>query len=214
MNRTPPCPRRGLYLITPDEPDTTRLVARVRPVLAEGIALLQYRNKAANADLRRQQAQALLRLSREFTVPLLINDDWRLAASIGADGAHLGADDGELAEARLALGAGAILGASCYADLARAEQALRAGASYLAFGAFFSSSSKPLARRAELDLLARARALPLPKVAIGGIRPDNAGTLLAAGADLLAVIGGVFAADDPAASVRAYLSCFPRPAIA
>lgn len=203
-------PPRGLYLITPDESDSDRLLARVRPALAAGARWLQYRNKAAGPGLRRQQAERLLPLCREFAVPLIINDDWRLAADIGAQGAHLGADDGDIANARAALGPDALLGASCYDDFSRAERALAAGASYVAFGAFFPSGTKPLARRAGLDLLRQAAGLPVPTVAIGGIRPDNARSLLTAGADLLAVIGAVFDAPDPAAAVHEFLSCFPE----
>lgn len=201
-------PRRGLYAITPDECDTQRLLDRVALVLGSGAAWLQYRNKRAGADLRRQQALALQPLCRAQGVPLIVNDDWRLAAEIGADGAHLGEDDGDLARARQALGAQALLGASCYDDPALAASAVRTGASYVAFGAFYSSSSKPAARHATLDLLLQTAHLGVPRVAIGGITPDNARPVLAAGADLLAVISGVFDAPDPAAATRAYLSCF------
>lgn len=200
--------RRGLYLLTPDDPDTDRFLARVRPVLADGPVLLQYRNKAAAPADRRRQVEALLPACRALGLPLLVNDDWRLAAETGADGAHLGQDDGSLAEARRALGPTALLGASCYDQLALAERAAAAGASYVAFGAFFASGTKPLARRADLQLLADSAVLGLPRVAIGGITPDNAPTLVAAGADLLAVIGGVFEAPDPAAAVRAYRRAF------
>lgn len=200
---------RGLYLLTPDEPDTERLLDRVRAALLPGVALLQYRNKKADAALHRRQVAALLPLCRARGVPLLVNDDWRLAAELGADGAHLGEHDGDLSAARTAMGAGAILGASCYDRPERARLAHDAGASYLAFGAVFPSGTKPLATRAPLDLLAQARPLGLPTVAIGGITPDNARLALAAGADLLAVLGAVFASDDPAAQVRALLSCFP-----
>jgi thiamine-phosphate pyrophosphorylase len=202
---------RGLYLITPDDNDTTRLMARVASVLP-GAALLQYRNKTADAGLRREQASALLTLCRASGVPLLVNDDWRLAAAIGADGAHLGMDDGTIAEARAALGAGAILGASCYDQLARAEAAAAAGASYVAFGAFFPSMTKPGARRADPRLLGAAAALGLPRVAIGGITADNAGLLVEAGADLLAVIGAVFDAADPAATAHRLRASFDRAA--
>ncbi|QWP76803.1 thiamine phosphate synthase [Lysobacter sp. K5869] len=204
----PSWPRRGLYAITPDEADTARLLARTATVLDAGAAWLQYRNKDADAALRREQALALLPLCRARAVPLIVNDDWRLAAQIGADGAHLGEDDGELAAARAALGAEAILGASCYADIALARSAAAQGASYVAFGAFFPSPTKPNARRAAPELLAQAAELGLPRVAIGGITPDNARNLVRAGADLLAVISGVFDAPDPAAAARAYLSCF------
>ena len=204
-------PRCGVYLLTPDEPDTGRLLARLAPLLAERPALLQYRNKAASPALRREQAQALLAECARHGVPLVLNDDWRLAADLGAAGAHLGGDDGDLSDARRALGGGAILGASCYDSLARAERATVAGASYLAFGACFASGTKPLARRAALSLFLRARPLGLATVAIGGITADNAPMALAAGADLLAVIGGVFDAADPVAALRALQSIFHLP---
>jgi thiamine-phosphate pyrophosphorylase len=206
----PPAPwsPRGLYLITPDEADTARLLERVRSVLVGGAVLLQYRNKAASAALRREQAREVLALCRRAGLPLVINDDWRLAAQLGADGAHLGGDDGSLAEARAALGPEALLGASCYDQLALAERAAADGASYLAFGAFFPSSTKPGAPSADPGLLHASRHLNLARVAIGGITPDNAGIVIAAGAEMIAVISGVFDSPDPAASVRAYRRCF------
>lgn len=207
----PRWPRRGLYAITPDEPDTDRLLARTQAVLRAGAVWLQYRNKSAGDDLRAEQALALLPLCRASDVPLIINDDWALAAAIGAAGAHLGEDDGEIALARHELGQDAILGASCYNDARLARQAAFAGASYVAFGAFFASSTKPNARRATTELLQETASLNLPRVAIGGITPDNARPLIAAGADLIAVISGVFDAADPAAATRAYLSCFEDP---
>jgi thiamine-phosphate pyrophosphorylase len=207
----PRWPRRGLYAITPDEADTARLLARVETVLRAGATWLQYRNKPASEDLRAEQALALQPLCSSFDVPLIINDDWALAAAIGAAGAHLGEDDGEIALARHELGPEAILGASCYDDAGLARQAVFAGASYVAFGAFFPSPTKPHARRATLDLLRTAAVLGVPRVAIGGITPDNARPLVEAGADLLAVISGVFDAPDPAAATRAYISCFEEP---
>ena len=199
---------RGLYLLTPNEPDTQRLVARVAEVIGEGAVLLQYRNKPADATLRRRQAQALLPLCSAHGVGLVINDDWQLAAEIGAAGAHLGESDGDLAQARRMLGDGALLGASCYDRLDLAVAARSAGANHVAFGAFFDSGTKPAARRAPLALLGQARSLGLPTVAIGGITPDNARILLAAGADLLAVLGAVFEAANPAAAARALATCF------
>ena len=180
----------------------------VAAVMPAGPALLQYRNKTASPALRREQSLQLLPLCREFGVPLVINDDWRLAADLGAAGAHLGERDGELAQARLAMGPSAVLGASCYDDMERAHRAVTAGASYVAFGAFFASGTKPLARRADLSLLSASARLGLPRVAIGGITPDNAAVLVAAGADLVAVIGGVFDAPDPVAAARALQACF------
>lgn len=202
--RTP----RGLYAITPDEPDTARLLSRTEVVVKAGALWLQYRNKSADAALRRSQVAALQPLCARHGVALIINDDWRLAAEMGADGAHLGEDDGELVAARALLGDKAILGASCYDRLDYAQRAVAAGASYVAFGAFFPSSTKPDARRASPDLLTAASVLKVPRVAIGGITADNGRQLVEAGADLLAVISGVFDAPDPAAAVRAYRSCF------
>ena len=197
----------GVYLITPNEVDTSRLVDRVQPLLAH-VALLQYRNKAATAATRRTQVTALLPRCRDAGVALIVNDDWQLAAELGAAGAHLGEADGELAAARAACGDDAILGASCYDDIDRARAAASAGADYLAFGAFFPSTTKPHARRATSSLLRDARQLGLPLVAIGGITPDNGASLVAAGADLIAVISGVFDAPDPLAAARAYRACF------
>ena len=207
---TPGTRPRGLYAITPDEPETTALLARVTAVLPHA-TWLQYRNKSATTELRREQLLALQPACRDFGVALIVNDDWQLAAELGIDGAHLGEDDGNLREARAALGDGAILGASCYDSLALAERAVAAGASYVAFGAFCPSPTKPAARRAMPALLHDAAPLGVPRVAIGGITPENAPSLVQAGADLVAVISGVFDAADPAAAARAYAACFSTP---
>ncbi len=204
----PTWPARGLYAITPDESDTARLLSRVAAVLDAGATWLQYRNKTATGETRRLQASALLPMCRARGVPLIVNDDWRLAAGIGADGAHLGEDDGDIAAARAALPEGALVGASCYDDIALARRAVEAGASYVAFGAFFPSPTKPRARRATPGLLAAAASLGVPRVAIGGITPDNGPALVDSGADLLAVISGVFDAPSPTDAVRRYLACF------
>jgi len=198
-----PAPR-GLYLITPDEADTHRLLARVEPLLVEGVTWLQYRHKEASPALRREQAEALQALCARTGVPLIVNDDARLAEAVGAAGVHLGEDDGDIAAARALLGEAAIVGASCYDELERARRAVAAGASYVAFGAFFPTRSKTTTRRATPALLSDAAVLGVPRVAIGGITPDNTPALVAAGADLVAVIGGVFEAADPVGAVRAY----------
>jgi thiamine-phosphate pyrophosphorylase len=192
--------RRGLYAITPGLDDTGELVALVDSVLAGGAAMLQYRNKRASAGLRQAQATALAQRCRRAGVPLIINDDPRLASAVGADGVHLGRDDGSVAEARAIL-RGGIVGVSCYDDFTLAERAVAAGADYIAFGSFFPSGTKPGAVRAGLELLSRATTLrPRPAVvAIGGITPENAGALVKAGCDLLAVIQSLFGAPDPAA---------------
>jgi thiamine-phosphate pyrophosphorylase len=201
---------RGLYLITPDEPDTARLLARTAPLLAQGATWLQYRNKAAGEALRHEQAAALQALCANAGVPLIVNDDVRLAQAVGAAGVHLGEDDGDIAAARALLGTEAIVGSSCYDQLQLAEAAVAAGADYVAFGAFFPTRSKTGTRQATMDLLSRAAPLGVPRVAIGGITPDNARSLVEAGADLVAVISGVYDAADAAAAVHAYLRCFAR----
>jgi len=203
----PSLARRGLYLITPDEPDTQRLLARTEPLLP-GVAWLQYRNKAVDADTRQAQAAALAQLCRRHGVPLIINDDPQLALAVEADGVHLGEDDGDIAAARALLGAQAIVGASCYDQIALAQRAVAAGASYVAFGAFFPSVSKRNTRQAQPMLLGQAAPLGVPRVAIGGITADNGKALVAAGADLLAVISGVYAAPDPLAALQTYRACF------
>jgi thiamine-phosphate pyrophosphorylase len=198
---------RGLYLITPEDPDTRRLLTRVDAVL-DHAALLQYRNKSASAGLRREQAEALRALCAARGVRLIVNDDLALARAIGADGVHLGEDDGDAHTARAVLGADALIGVSCYDDLRRAHAAVAAGADYVAFGAFFPSGTKPNARRAAFDLLRDSAGLGVPRVAIGGITPDNARSVVAAGADLIAVVSGVFDAPDPPAAAGAYRACF------
>lgn len=201
---------KGLYLITPDDADTARLLARTAPLLAAGATWLQYRNKTADDALRHEQASALQALCADTGVALIVNDDARLAKAVGAAGVHLGEDDGGIAAARALLGAEAIIGSSCYDRLELAEAAVAAGADYVAFGAFYPTRSKTGTRQATVDLLSQSAPLGVPRVAIGGITPDNAQALVDAGADLVAVISGVYDAPDPVAAVHAYLRCFAR----
>lgn len=206
VSRSVRLPRGGLYAIS-DGPRAD-LLAACEAALCGGAALLQYRDKTGDHARRRDEASALAALCAHYRVALIVNDDAELAANVGATGVHLGERDAAVAGARARLGADAIIGVSCYNSIERARQAASEGADYLAFGAFFPSPTKPHALRATPGLLRTARPLGLPLVAIGGITPDNARVLLAAGADLLAVLGAVFEADDPAAAVRALVSCF------
>jgi len=184
---------RGLYAVTPDEADTDVLLAKVEAALQGGINVLQYRNKAASHKLQTQQARAILPLCRQYGVPLIINDSVKLCLTLDADGVHLGADDGNLAEARARLGAGRILGASCYNRLDLALSAAQAGADYVAFGACFASGTKPNAPVASLQLFTQAKqAVDVPLVAIGGITLNNAAQVIQAGADAVAVVGALF----------------------
>ncbi len=191
----------GLYGVTPEWDDTERLMRAVRQAADGGMRALQLRRKNVSDAVRAEQARALAPLCRELGVVFLINDDWRLALQVGADGAHVGRDDDSLARIRAEVGPDLILGGSSYDDLARARELLDAGADYIAFGAMFASQVKPDTVRAPLSVLTEARALveerdaPRPAVvAIGGITPDNAALVAAAGADSLAVITGLFEA--------------------
>jgi len=189
---------RGLYAITPETPD---LVDKVRQALDGGVALLQYRRKRRDLE----EARAVAALARRHRVPLIVNDDVELALELGADGVHLGRDDGDLGAARRRL-PGRILGASCYNDAALARRAIDAGADYVAFGSVFASPTKPAAVRAPLALFATE--LEVPLCAIGGITLENAPRLLEAGADLLAVLSDLFDASDIAARAAQYRKLF------
>ena len=196
---------KGLYVITPDETNTAELLRKVHLALLGGARVLQYRNKIADAALRHEQAGALRTLTREFAVPLIINDDAALAQQVEADGVHLGGDDGSVTNTRALLGSGKIIGVSCYNRLALAQAAVVEGADYVAFGSFFASTVKPDAVIATPDLLRQARhELAVPLVAIGGITAQNGAQLLEAGADALAVISAVFAAQDIQGAARQF----------
>ncbi|HEY9145938.1 MAG TPA: thiamine phosphate synthase [Thiobacillus sp.] len=193
----------GVYAITPETADTERLLQQVGAALAGGVAAVQYRDKSGDVARRHEQASELVALCRQFRVPLIVNDDLRLADLTDADGVHLGRDDGSLREARIILGKNKFVGASCYQSLELAHAAQAAGADYIAFGSFFPSPTKPAAPRASLDLLREAaQHIHMPLVAIGGITLANAPQLLDAGADCLAVLSALFDAPDIRASAH------------
>jgi thiamine-phosphate pyrophosphorylase len=199
---------RGLYAITDNALAGERLLAAVAAALASGAVAVQYRDKSGDLRRREAEAAALLGLCRRHGRPLLINDDVALAGRIGADGVHLGRSDTALADARRALGPDALIGATCHGSLAFAAEAAAAGASYLAFGAVFASTTKPGAAVIPLETLTAARRFNLPVVAIGGITRDNAPAVIAAGADCVAVIGDLWAATDIAAHTRDFTALF------
>ena len=198
---------RGLYVITDGpRPDLLDVVAQA---LAGGARLVQYRDKTTDDARRLAEARALQALCAERGIPMIVNDDIELARAVGADGVHLGEDDGDVVAARSALGPQAIIGVSCYDSLERALLLAAAGADYVAFGAFFPSPTKPDAQRASPDLLRQSAALGVPRVAIGGITSDNGGSLIDAGADFLAVISAVFGAPDVQAAAERFARLFP-----
>jgi thiamine-phosphate pyrophosphorylase len=206
----------GLYAVTQDEADTAQLLRKVELALRGGANVLQYRNKTANPALRLKQAQSLRELTRRFSVPLIVNDDVQLAVRVEADGVHLGASDITPASARAMLGAQKIIGISCYNRPSLATAAVAAGADYVAFGAFFSSTVKPDAVVADIEMLRQFRSelarseLSVPLVAIGGITEQNGAELIKAGADALAVISALFDAADILVAAQGFSRLFNR----
>ncbi len=203
-------PLSPLYAIADTAALAERLLPAAEAALNGGVRWLQYRDKSTDPARRRREATELLALCRHYEASLIINDDVDLALSLGADGVHLGQGDGDPARARQRLGTEAIIGVTCHDSLELARQAKAAGASYVAFGRFFPSRTKPDAPPAPADLLTRARAeIGLPMVAIGGITLENGPQLLSAGADWLAVSHNLFSAPDIEVRARAYqtLAC-------
>lgn len=202
-------PLRGLYAITDGRLTGQSLFAAARAALAGGVRLLQYRDKSLDPARRFQEAGQLRELCRDYDCLLLINDDIELARRIDADGVHLGQKDSPIAHARARLGPDKLIGISCNNRLDWADTAQQQGADYVAFGRFFPSVTKPEALQADLSLLEQARQqLDVPIAAIGGITPDNAADLCHAGADMLAVIHGIFGQDDIETAVRQLRRCF------
>jgi thiamine-phosphate pyrophosphorylase len=200
----------GLYAITDTERlSPEKMLHKTEEILRAGAKLLQYRNKQANQNTRLIEARQLVDLCKQFTVPLIINDDITLAMKIDADGVHLGKGDPPIAIARERLGNNAMIGVSCYNDLDLASEAVVAGADYLAFGAFFPSPSKPDAVHAKPEILQKAKQqFDLPIVAIGGITPENGQSLIDAGADMLAVISGLYVSETPFNTTTKYVNLF------
>ena len=213
---------RGLYGVTPEWADTDRLLAAIGQAHAGGMTVLQWRRKQGAPAGLRAQALAVRDLCLRLGLPLIVNDDWRLAADLDADGVHLGRDDGGVAQARLALGPHKLIGCSCYDQTALAARRLRDGADYIAFGALYPSGVKPDAVRATLDHVRAGRRLAethihgapaggmrrAAVVAIGGITPDNAAPVIQAGADGVAIISALFDAPDIRAAARRFADLF------
>ncbi len=191
-------PRNGIYAITDGQPQ--RLIERSEQALAGGVAMIQYRDLSKDHPRRLAEASALAALCARYGRPLIIDHDLALARAVGAAGVHLSQADGNPDAVRAMLGADAIVGVSCYASPELATVAARAGASYVSFGAFFPSPTKPDAGRAPLDLLRQTAALGIARVAIGGITPDNGRLLIDAGADFIATVSALYGANDTRAA--------------
>ena len=202
--------RRGLYAITPPSPHPPGALESVVAAAIEGGAvMIQYRDKSSDHARRAQECSSLKTICGASGVPLIVNDDVELALKTGADGVHVGREDATLGDARQRLGPGAIIGVSCYASIERAAAAEGDGADYVAFGSFFPSATKPYAPLCPLSVLNDARdSLKAPLAAIGGITAENGGALVAAGADLLAVIDGVFGQPDVRIAAERFAALF------
>lgn len=202
---------RGLYAITDSELLKGRLLPYVEAALKGGATLLQYRDKSSDEARRLREAETLRELCNRYGAALIINDDAELAARLGV-GLHLGQGDGSLSAARALLGRQAIIGGTCHAQLELAEAAAKEGVSYVAFGRFFNSTTKPGAPSADIALLAAAKAkVNLPIVAIGGVTLENAPELIAHGASMVAVVHGLFgagSADEVERRARAFSALF------
>ena len=205
-----PLPHHGLYAVTAAaDTDPAWLAARVRAAIDGGAVMIQYRAKDRTNRDRYVTAALLLDTCRARRVPLIVNDDPALAAGVEADGVHVGRDDGDVLSARRIVGDRCIVGVSCYDRLDSALAAADDGATYVAFGSFFASPTKPHAVPAPVRLLAEAREkIDLPIVAIGGITTGNGAVLVEAGADFLAAIDGVFGGEDVERAARGYAALF------
>lgn len=207
-------PDKGLYIITDHHLPESLILNKTEQSLAAGAAVVQLRTKHDDDSLESvyELAITLKTLCLNHHVPLIINDDIKLAQRVGADGIHLGRHDASIAEARQQLGEKAIIGVSCYNSVDLAIKACQQGADYVAFGRFFNSNSKPLATPANIQQLQQAKTkITVPVVAIGGITPENGRQLIKAGADMLAVIQGIYGQDDAAFATSRYLQLFNTP---
>ncbi|VAX12699.1 Thiamin-phosphate pyrophosphorylase [hydrothermal vent metagenome] len=190
-------PLRGLYVITDRRLMGDDLLSKAEQAIAGGARLLQYRDKSSDSTRREREAIALAQRCKQHGVCFIINDDPALALKTDADGVHLGQNDGDITTIRQSLGRDKIIGVTCHSSLKKALAAEQAGADYVAFGRFFPSQTKPDAPSAEIDILLQGkRQLSIPVVAIGGITHKNGAELIAAGADMLAVIHDIFGATD------------------
>ena len=196
---------RGLYAVTPPLDDDELLLHKCEAALVGGARILQYRPPPPpySSESHYAMAAELLKLCRANRAIFIVNDDVELARSCSADGVHLGQNDAAIADARIALGANAIIGATCHHHINLAEKAARDGADYISLGAVFPSSTKPSAALCPLDILRDCKKrMSLPLAAIGGINSQNAAAVIEAGADAVAVVSGIFNCIDIAAAAN------------
>lgn len=199
----------GLYLVTPDWDDTEKLVEVSELALQGGTSLLQYRHKTADASLRKQQARALRELCQRYHCPFIINDHVELCIEVDADGIHVGGLDASVEQVRAKVGPSKIVGTSCYGDMELARIAQQQGASYVAFGGFYPSRIKKYPVTTPQTIVTQAKSeIPLPNVVIGGMTIENCTPLIAAGADMVAVISSVYMVEDPKQAAHGFSKLF------
>lgn len=199
----------GLYAITDPVLMSDNFLQMAEQAIQSGISVLQYRNKTATNQQQEIEARELASLCKKNNVLFLINDNAELALKVDADGVHLGQSDGSIMQARAVLGDDKIIGVTCHNKIELAQSAEQQGADYVAFGRFFTSKTKPAASFADMAILTEAKkSLSIPLVAIGGITAENAASVLQNGADMLAVIHGIFAQDDIPAAIQKFNTFF------
>ena len=211
----PPPPRSEpakLYLISPQDV-AGRFPDQLKAALEGGpVAAFQLRVKDLDEHQLARLADPLQRLCADHDCAFIVNDSMALAKRIGADGVHLGQSDGDPREARALLGPAAQIGRTCHDSRHLAMDAGEAGCDYVAFGAFYPTTTKPSHYRPRPEILSWWSSLfEIPCVAIGGITPDNAGSLVEAGADFIAVCQAVWGHDDPGAAVRRFTEALALP---
>jgi thiamine-phosphate pyrophosphorylase len=210
MPRSNPC---RLYLISPPRLEAKAFAENLKRALDGGeIASLQLRLKEASDDDVLRAGEILMPVAQNAEVAFILNDRPDLAAKLGADGVHIGQEDGSLSEARVTMGADRIIGVTCHASRHLAMEAAEAGADYVAFGAFFPTQTKTPKTRADTEELRWwSETMVVPSVAIGGITVENANSIIKAGADFLAVSAGIWDySEGPTAAVKAFQTLFSQ----
>ncbi len=201
---------KGLYIVTPDWDDTAQMIEVTEKALKGGAGIVQYRHKTAGPELRLEQARALQGLCKRYGKPFIINDYVDLCLELDTDGIHVGGMDAPVKQVRAAVGPGKIVGASCYGDIELARKATLDGASYVAFGGFYPSRVKKYPVTTPQSIVSDwKKEMPsMPVCVIGGMNAGNANPLVKLGADMVAVVSGVYFQEDPEKAARGFMELF------